>query len=455
MRISNIEHALTLHIRKLLRALFTDSQIRYISFILSLITCLIDANVSIFALFTASFTSHLGYSTVSINIIAGSMLVGLYLTLPVLGYLADAHGPVLLAVIGLLVSPGYYMALRIYEQRCGEWWMALAFFFIGMGTSSSYFCSLLTCARVFPDRKGLSISLPVSCYGLSGFLLAWVFTWDVFTDVNSGGLNVPLVFEVFSITYAVACVINWVSSVVVTIEKEVVFAQMYAEEAIDGYGTITEGEGDMGGDGDDGLFEAAMVKENVHSTKFQAFLKDPAMPLVLMGLLCMAGPLELFVSNMANIGATNAKELSMDVAVFAVASTIARLSMGVISDIFNSCGATVRLVQMASALAAAGYVALYQQLPATDFPVICAVLGVAYGAVFTMFPTLVATVWGVEIFGSTWGLFLAAPAIGSSALGVLYAQLYETGRQETAFAVLAATALAGCVCVQLAYRHWS
>lgn len=447
MHISPLEHALTVHVRKGLRALFTDAQIRYLSFTLSLITCLIDANVSIFALFTSSFVKKLQYSTVAINIIAGSMLVGLYLTLPVLGYLADAHGPVLLAVIGFLLTPGYLLAFKIYQEESGEWWMAFAFFLIGMGTSSSYFCSLLTCARVFPERKGLSISLPVSCYGLSGFLLAWVFTSDRFTDLE-GELDVVLVFKVFAAMYAVVGVVNWLSSVVVTIEKEVVFAEMYEEERLqegDTYGTTDLEESE-------GLFEAPMVKESTHSVKFRAFLKDPAMPLVLISLLCMAGPLELFVSNMATIGNAGAKELSIDVAVFSVASTITRLSMGVISDIFNSCGATVRLVQLGSILAAGGYIALYRQI--MDFPIICAIQGIAYGAVFTMFPTLVATVWGVEIFGSTWGLFLAAPAIGSSALGVLYAQLYETGRQPAAFGVLAATALAGSICVQLARRRW-
>ena len=498
--LSRLENLLTRHIRAALQQTFTADQIRYLSFGLSLVTCLLDANVSVFSLYTPAFIASLHYTQVSINIIAGAMLLGLYLTLPLLGYFADAHGPVLLALIGFLVSPGYFLAWKVYEARAGQWWMAVAFFLIGTGTSSAYFCSLLTCARVFPDRKGLSISLPVSCYGLSAFLLAWMFTWDVFVDGATGLLHVERVFLSLTALYAVVCAVNWVSSVVVSLEKEIVFSRLFEEERAEraaepaagaegeapaGYGTVgtssaadvphtisPAGEHPAEADEEAGLLDAGVVDTTTHGDRFRAFLRDPSMRLVLAALFCLAGPLELYISNLGSIlkhasggNGGDERQISTQVAVFAVASTATRLSMGVLSDVFSSCHSTVRLIHGAVALTAAGFV-----LVATGTRhagVVSVVLGTAYGTVFTMFPTLVASVWGVEIFGSTWGLFLAAPAVGSILFGLFYALDYDahcgagSGAAgggfclRTPFAVFAVVAVAGGLCVQAGWhRYW-
>lgn len=486
--LSRLEHVLTVHIRRVLQSTFTADQIRYMSFIMSLLTCLVDASVAIFSLFTSAFILNLGYTQISINIIAGSMMIGLYLTLPMLGYLADAHGPVLLAIIGFLVSPGYFFAYEIYNHGLGEWWMAVAFFFVGMGTSSSYFCSLLTCARIFPDRKGLSISLPVACYGLSSFLLAWVFTWDMFNDFTTGLINVEKVFLFLSLMYAIVCFVNWVSSVVVSLEKEIIFAKLFEEEAEErnnNYGSLNNGDREViseervrvqnrDDDDDDtfdnneesGLLNAGVIDEMTHEDKFKLFLKDPSMKLVMISLFCLAGPLELFISNLGsiikNVTGGGEKEISNQVAIFSISSTITRLSMGVLSDIFHTCFSSIMMIQISVLLTAIGFTLIslnYQQ-----FEIISVVIGIGYGTVFTIFPTLVATVWGVEIFGSTWGLFLSAPAIGSLLFGLFYAVEYDSLCNSVSltgfclqfpFAVFVVIALFGGVCIQGGWqKYW-
>lgn len=476
--LSRLEHALTYHLRLWLGQTFTGNQIRYLSFILSLATCLVDANVAVFSLFTGSFIGKLGYDKVAINIIAGSMLTGLYLTLPLLGYLSDEHGPVLLALIGLTLTPGYLLARVVYERRLNEWLMAACFFFVGMGTSSSYFCSLLTCARVFPNHKGLSISMPVACYGLSAFLLSWVFTWDGFVVEKSGDLDVGRVFGFFSGLYLLVCLVNWVGSIVVSIEKEVLFAEMYQqEEHHDGpepyrrgcYGGV---DGHRSEESEVALFDAGVVDNRRHQEKFRLFLRDPSMKLVMVALFLLAGPLEVFISNLGSIvaalagadGAADETDISRQVSIFSISSTITRLSVGVLSDLFNgagshdgdgddgqngakSCGGSVVLVEVASFLTVLGFGLL--SVGWNHMDVISVVVGIGYGTVFTVFPTLVATVWGVEIFGSTWGLFLAAPAIGAIVFGMLYAL-------EVPIGLFACVAVGAGGCVGTAWRkYWS
>ena len=46
--------------------------------------------------------------------------------------------------------------------------------------------------------------------------------------------------------------------------------------------------------------------------------------------------------------------------------------------------------------------------------------GISYGGLFTIYPAIIASVWGVDILGLTWGSFMVAPAIGSVGFSLLY-----------------------------------
>lgn len=418
--LSRLEHFLTLPIRRNIQKRFTKNQIRYMAFGMSLLTCVLDASVVTFSLFTDKFIKHLHYNQVDINIISGAMLVGLYLTLPLLGYLADAHGSVLLAIIGISLTPGYLLALCVYENHLNFWFMALAFGLIGVGTSSSYFCSLLTCAKVFPDRKGLGISLPVTFYGLSSLVLTWVFHLPIFST-EDGQISIQKVFSGLAILYAISGVINWVSSVVVSIEKEIVFAKLLDEErAQNQYGstdtTLSE----------DGILDAPLVSELSHEEKFKAFLRDPSMRLMFLALFLLTGPLELYISNLGSITTVlNGGDVGYQLGVFSLSSTLTRISMGVLSDRIGTLNGNVNLVLgFGVGLATLGFALVaYGGVP---MDIISFLIGIAYGAVFTLFPTLSAIIWGVEILGSTWGLFLSAPAIGALVFGLFYAREYDS-----------------------------
>lgn len=327
--LSRIEHTLTSPIRQFIQSRYSHDQIRITAFILSLITCVLDASVVTFSLFNSDFITHLGYTQVDINVISGSMLIGLYLTLPLLGYLADAHGSVMLAIIGLSLTPGYLISLWVYNNHMSHWWMSLGFGLIGMGTSSSYFCSLLTCAKVFPDRKSLGISLPVTFYGLSSLILTWVLHLPIFSNKERGGISLEKVFYGLAVMYFIVGLINWVSSIVVSIEKEIVFERLLDEER-QIYGSVPD---------DDHL-----VDDQTHDEKFKLFLKDPVMKLGLVALFLLAGPLELYISNLGPISTIIHGDVSTQVGVFSVFSTLTRLSMGVISDQIGSLNGNVNLI---------------------------------------------------------------------------------------------------------------
>lgn len=441
-RISNLENALTYNVRTFLRAHFSTEKIRQASFCSSLITCLVDASVVTFSIFTPQFIKHLHYDQIDINIIGGAMNIGLYLTLPALGYLSDAHGPMLLALIGVVLCPGYLLAAWCYHAQFTAFVMAVAFFLIGTGTSSAYFCSLLTCAKIYPDRKGLGISLPVTCYGVSSLILSYVFQLPAFridTVDSDSRLSVYKVFIFLSAAYLLTGLLNSFSSVIVTIEKETVFEALAAGEQdanVDQQCEITEESPmnpaervasynsleDVGS-----LINSEFMEPQSHEVRFAKFLKDPTMPLVYTCLFFLAGTQELFVANLGSltetVGSISKKSISDQVALFSIFSTITRLGAGFLNDLFGTCKATIRLILTSIALCIISYVMV--AINVNDFGTISSLMGICYGSTYTLFPTLVANVWGIDLMGSTWGLFLSAPAFGDLIFGLFYAYEFD------------------------------
>lgn len=53
-------------------------------------------------------------------------------------------------------------------------------------------------------------------------------------------------------------------------------------------------------------------------------------------------------------------------------------------------------------------------------------VGIVYGGLFTVYPTLVLLVWGERSFGTVYGSLLIAPAIGSMIFCMLYAKFYDS-----------------------------
>lgn len=415
--LSKTEHRLTYHTRRFLSNHFTAQQIRLGSFCLALSTCLFDASVATFSLYTTGFTKVLGYTTLQNNIISASMLMGLYGTLPVLGYISDVHGPAVLALVGGLLTPGYIVAYMAYVKLYNFYYMVFAFFLIGVGTSSAYFCSLLTCAKIFPNSKGLGISLPVTFYGLSGLILAY----------SEKDYPVELVFAVLAMLYTAVTFVNWISSMVVTIEKEIVFRQHEQRRLLDSsdtsYNTIEEITTD----------DRSTVDTH---TRFRNFLTDPSAHLLFVSLFLLAGPLEVYVANLATITTDPAESVS----VFAVSSTLGRLLVGVIGDVLGGIdGLTTISSLLLVILAALGSAVGFSMQPAGLVAV--GLVGVSYGSVFTAYPALVAHTWGVDLLGSAWGLFLAAPAIGGAVWGAVFAQ--RGGKLFTYLAIAAGVCVVG------------
>lgn len=428
------------------------THLRIAAFVVALFSCLVSGSILLFTLFGPSFHNVLGLSYLEINWIASLSAGGMYLCLPALGYLSDCYGPSILSFLSVwFFVPSYAFNSYLVQTGCNK--LALycgSFCFIGLATSSLYFSSLLTCAKIFPKHKGLAISLPVTCYGLSALLGSQLLKLNYFKMIyklDSEMLDLVKVFRFFAWLYAIIGVLSFISSSIVLVEQDVIFD--VNEIDVDDRTPLLN---------DDLTPQRSTrsIDPPNHRKRFMSFLKDLSSWVLLVSLIMNIGPLESYQNNLSSIVAIlepikSKSNLSDKVSVLATSSTIARLAFGGLSDLLDIKG--------------------YSSVPLLMVSVVCGIggqwfnnvvlNGISYGGMFTIYPTLVASVWGIDIMGSTWGSFMVAPAIGSIMFSLFYGKVADAGkmgneteRLQIYFKATSLSLFVSCILVLVAYRIW-
>lgn len=395
----------------------------------------------LYTLFSTSFHEVLGLTYLEINTIASFSACGMYLFLPILGYLADCYGPALLSVFSIwFFCPAYfintYLVERIrYDQLVDGvvspiyiYTLCFTFCLIGLATSALYFSSLLTCARIYPSHKGMAISLPVTCYGLSALIGSQILKLHYF-QLENNRLDLYKVFRFFGILYLIVGLFSFVSSSIVVVEQELIFDIIDEETAL-----LSECSSEI--DIDPTTIEETPLTPQVskfdppnHHERFMAFLHDKSTWLLLFSLLLNIGPLESYQNNLGSIlrNISPTANLSNQVSILAAASTVTRLILGWLSDFISSPNRKYPIcrVWLVIAVIAIGIFGQYSNgildpNIEVNYASIAAINGIAYGGLFTIYPIIVADVWSIDILGSTWAFFMIAPATGSILFSLLY-----------------------------------
>ncbi|KAF2767159.1 MFS general substrate transporter [Teratosphaeria nubilosa] len=224
------------------------------------------------------------------------------------------------------------------------------------------------------------------------------------------------------------------------------------------------------------------------------FLSDPTMWLLTAGVFLVTGPGEAFINNLGTIigtlyppttSAIGSPDGSLDdadgrnmtspathVSIVAITSTLARIITGTLTDLLAPSSPPgqhrrnpASMVASISSLERQSTQPLLPPLPSTRtevsriifllalaltmsagqvllatgalqnhgdyFWIISATMGTGYGAVFSLAPIIVSVVWGVENFGTNWGIVATTPAIGATVWGLVYSGVYQWAAGNT------------------------
>lgn len=100
--------------------------------------------------------------------------------------------------------------------------------------------------------------------------------------------------------------------------------------------------------------------------------------------------------------------------------TISRIVFLILSGIILSLGQVIL---------ASGWV----QNHGERFWVVSTLIGSGYGALFSLTPLVITIIWGVENFGTNWGIVAMVPALGATLWGIVYSRFYQWAADHTSF----------------------
>lgn len=415
------------------------------AFVLALVCCGCANSITLFPMFAPGFQHDLGYSLFQINTISIASSLGMYLPVPILGMIADRMGPGNLGLISMfLFSPSYLVAAHISQltpEQAVPYFHVLVAAFACIGTASSalYFCAVITCAKTLTRSPGLAISAPVALYGLGSLWQSQVVQSYFFDD--TGNIILSPTFQFFTVLYVITGVVSYIGSSV--IGRITGTNNAHSRTSIDPIETAPVVTNDNDNNAvhlktptGEGSYGSTAEPENQpiykdHSS-VASFLQDRTVWVFFAALVLISGPLEMYLNNMGMILNTipQGPAVATNVSVFSAFSTLSRLSVGLISDLVKKKVSRPTILvfillftSLLNFLMASGIFTLIDH--GSLFFLSSSGIGFAYGAVYTLFPTIVACTWGVENLGTHWGIFITAPALGSTAFGSLFASIYD------------------------------
>lgn len=342
--------------------------------------------------------------------------------------------------------------------------------------------------------KGLAISLPIASFGLSGMWQSQVASRLLYERNPDGSKGDVDVYRFFLFLAGLLFAMGLVGTLGLRVvdEEEMIdeaveelersglleeseFFRRSAQHEINGYGTIQHDEDHFGqrrgSTSQKSNAESIRKKTWLLNAETRHFLTDPTMWFLAAGFFLVTGPMETYINNFGtildslypppqHIPASNST--ATHVSIIASTSTLARLLAGSLSDLLgpnahnpapgfrppsrssaedppeNSkrfTASRMTFLLSTTVLLTLGFALLASPLtsanPTPVFPVVSSFIGLGYGAIFSLTPIIVSIVWGVENFGTNWGLIAMVPAGGAAAWGFIYALIYEKAAESS------------------------
>lgn len=424
MTLSQLEHCLSYHVRMLLPHVLSKKSSHRMAYTFSLLCAMSSGFITIISLYAKPWQARLQYSAWQINMIATVTNLGMYLTPPILGIIADAHGPITLsalAILGFLPSYTYVSYIFNHPELSNDYSFKislLCFAVIGISTSSLYFSALLTCAKLYPKKKVLSISLPTTSFGISSLIGSQVLRIPYFWafDENGSYLDLGRVFITFTYIYAAVGLLAWIATSTVSMLHHYQHPSEYS---------IVDSEQ-----------EPLLPIPPEERFEQKNFFKDPIAYILALSILLALGPLEMFIANMGSltnlISDDSSNLASQLVSLYAVSSTVTRLFTGILTDFFTAKKISPKWILLALLCTALlSQILILGLASSSNTPStwrilsMGPILGFVYGGLFTIYPTIVLIVWGDKLFGTAYGSMMIAPALGSGISCLAYAKVYD------------------------------
>jgi MFS family permease len=418
-----------------------------------------------FSAWEPQFAERLQLTATQANLIGNFGNIGMYAVGIPGGILIDSKGPrwgVFVGVLGLAV--GYFPLHRAYDQGPGSMSTAALCFFsllTGVASGTAFSAALKVCATNWPQHRGTATAFPLSAFGLSAFF--WTSLSAFLYPNSTSGYLFLLALGATSLVFVGMVFLKMVPP---TLPYEAVpsaerprsirsdsnrMRRMSQHSRNSSKASNMAGEdgsaeersslvsSDSNGPGD-----IENIKDHVsHGHKGDitgwTLLKTPSFwrLWIMLGVLCGVGLMT--INNIGNDARAlwyhyddskshdfiQGRQL-IHVALLSLMSFTGRLSSGIGSDwlIHHNASRFWTLVASASIFTIAQLVALNLENPNLLFW-LSGLTGLAYGALFGVFPALVADAFGTSGMAINWGAMTLAPVLSGNIFNLCYGAILD------------------------------
>ncbi|KAF2154431.1 MFS general substrate transporter [Myriangium duriaei CBS 260.36] len=410
------------------------------------------------------FAEQLHLTATQSNIIGNAANIGMYAVGIPVGLVVDNKGPRWATTMGVTcLVCGYFPLWSAYNKGPGQssfFFLCLASLLTGIGSCSCFSGAIKVCATNWPRHRGTATALPLSAFGLSAF---------AYTTIS--GLAFPHDAGHLLLFLAIGTA--------TTITTGMLFLRILPQTPVYKHVSQRDRPASLGRDSNelhrtnsrqgkhsrkpsvledpgvhrsDSFETSSLLSSPVdHSDEPTDVDKDPRLHKpditgwallrsgafwklwVLLGLLCGVGLMT--INNIGNDAKTLwhhwddsaskafiSRRQLMHVGILSICSFVGRLCSGIGSDFlvksFNS-SRYWSLVASALIFTAAQISALRIENPHWLF-VLSGLTGLAYGALFGVYPALVADAFGAAGMGINWGAMTMAPVLSGNIFNLIY-----------------------------------
>ncbi|THY49919.1 putative MFS transporter [Aureobasidium pullulans] len=424
------------------------------------------------------YAERMKLSATQSNLIGSAGNIGMYASGIPFGILIDTKGPRWAILIGAVsLACGYFPLYSAYQKGAGSMsFSALCFFgfLTGMGSCCAFAGSIKVSATNWPHHRGTATAFPLSGFGLSAFVFTLIGSFAFSND--TGDYLLMLAIGTFCMVFVGSFFMKLMPPAspyqAVPTEDEGRPARIRknshdlqsASHSRDGSRSSLPGEpngtqlissGTQTAQPDETTSLVSRAEETPvdesQTTQMRgshkkditgwALAKSPAFwnLFILLGLLCGVG-----LMTINNIG-NNAKTLwhhydenashdfiqsrqLMHVAILSIGSFFGRLSSGIGSDFVVKRLHSSRywsLVASSLIFTLAQVFGLTIENP-THLYLLSSVTGLGYGALFGVFPALVADAFGAAGLGINWGAMTMSPVISGNIFNTAYGAILDS-----------------------------
>ncbi|KAG0000736.1 hypothetical protein BGZ80_001529 [Entomortierella chlamydospora] len=443
---------------------------RAASFIAACAVALVSGTPYLYSTYANQLTTKLALTALQSNVVAAGVHYGLFLSGPLFGRLVDSRGPKFVGTFAAgLLATGYSGLAVTYSGFFYSFGFLTAFLFlilVGMGSQAGYMTAVSTNAHNFHSARGLAMSIPIALFGLSALLFAQINNLFYKDDTQA---FMFLVAKAIGGTILISVLFLTVfpkDDQKSSLDPEAVIAtanQLGSDEIIS---HDAEEHRRNVGERERLLQTTPTSYSNIPSTEpvvvhhplsgFKLFATTRVAMTLFISILLLAGPGLMYMTNAGNVIRSIYRDHMEDpsipptdeelirlqqlqnyhVSLISLCSCLGRFSVGMMSDLGKRGSGKWWGISRIGFLVYAGVcVWLGQTFGANindinDLAKVSILVGLGYGSVFGVAPTIVSEWFGVSFFGTNWGWISIGNAIGGQFFNVIFGYLYDLEAQQ-------------------------